>query len=501
MRKCWQDFCDEERTQFWASLALRHSQGLGPRSVARLLHYFGSAYDAVQNTKSWDEAGIPAHKAAQFATGAWRTSAQKEWNVAQCTEMRILMWHHREYPSLLRALIDAPCLLYYRGDVSLLAGPCFAVVGSRNCTAEGVRIASLVTRDMTKAGVTVVSGMAQGIDRVAHVAALEGIGKSIAVLGTGIDVVYPQKHKDIYERLIHEGLVVSEFAPGTSPNATNFPVRNRVISGVSLGVLVVEGALRSGSLITARQALEQNRDVFAVPGLATSPASHGCQELIRQGAKPVFHAEDILRDLTETLRAFSEAKKLFTQAHKHEHDAVEQGASGKAAHVAPPATEIKIGAPPSLGCVYMERVPFAARSRMHALDECDNKRDEAASSMPCEESNTDAPDMLWQGTGKVCGELSDTLHYMEFESASESVLEAAPVSSLELAAERAPDEQEAIQCVLDTLHAHSEADIDTLCLSLKKTVHYTKALLIEMELSGLVKKLPGGRYAAQSATI
>lgn len=295
---------EQERAQYWATLALRHTQGLGARSWTRLLRVFGSAYAAIENLSRWPEAGIPAAKAAQVAAGSWRVTARREWDQTFQSSCHVLLWHDPHYPPLLRQLPDAPALLYALGDLSLLSSASVAVVGARQCTAEGVRVSGDISRQLAHCGITIVSGMAQGIDTVAHHAALAGVGRSIAVLGTGIDVIYPKRNEDLFYLLTEQGLVLTEFAPGTSPSADNFPIRNRIISGLSLGVLVVEATLRSGSLITARLALEQNREVYAIPGPASAAASRGCQQLVRQGARAVFNAEDILADLDERLREY-----------------------------------------------------------------------------------------------------------------------------------------------------------------------------------------------------
>lgn len=300
----WAELDEEGRTQFWATLALRHAQGLGPRSCVRLLQTFGSAYAAMQHMHEWHTAGVSAEKKAQVQSGSWRVTARDEWDKAQSLDAHIILWHDPRYPSLLRQLPDAPALLYCKGDLSLLRAPAVAIVGSRVCTPEGLRVATSIARRLSSCGITIVSGMASGIDTAAHTFALRAVGKSVAVLGTGVDMIYPPASSSCYEKLTHEGLVVSEFAPGTPPIATNFPVRNRIISGMSLGVLVVEAALRSGSLITARLALEQNREVYAVPGPVFEKNSQGCQDLIRQGAHVVFAAEDIVRDLAVHLEAY-----------------------------------------------------------------------------------------------------------------------------------------------------------------------------------------------------
>ncbi|OIO00879.1 MAG: DNA protecting protein DprA, partial [Desulfovibrionaceae bacterium CG1_02_65_16] len=192
---------------------------------------------------------------------------------------------------------DPPILLYFRGDLSLLKNPAVAVVGARECTLLGLRSAERISADLSRFGVTVVSGLANGIDRQAHQSALGEIGGSIAVLGAGLDIHYPPENEDLRRVLEQRGLVLTEFGPGTRPEARNFPFRNRVISGLSLGVLVAEAAARSGSLITARLAMEQGREVFALPGPLGQPTFAGCHQLIKQGAALVESAEDIVRAL------------------------------------------------------------------------------------------------------------------------------------------------------------------------------------------------------------
>lgn len=201
-----------------------------------------------------------------------------------------------DYPALLKEIHDAPVLLFYRGDLRLLQRPMVAVVGSRRPSRSGVSDAQAFANALSESGITVVSGMALGIDGAAHRGALSGPGSSIGVLGTGLDVCYPRRNQDLYTQLGERGLLLSEFPLGAGPRRHQFPLRNRVISGMSLGVLVIEAAINSGSLITARQALEQNREVFALPGSIHNPASRGCNALIRQGAKLVETLADILEE-------------------------------------------------------------------------------------------------------------------------------------------------------------------------------------------------------------
>ncbi len=309
--KKWEAFDELARKEFWASLALRHCPLLGARSCAQLVDFFGSAYAAVEQLHVWKEAKISAEKAAQFASGVWRKTALEEWRNVANTDCHIVMWHDSEYPKLLKQLPDAPLFLYCVGDISLLHSPALAVVGSRRSSPEGLRAATSIARNIASCGISIVSGMALGVDAAAQRAALSEIGSSIGVLGTGIDVCYPVKNAHLFDAMRERGLLVTEFAPGTQPKPEHFPIRNRIISGLSLAVLVVEAAERSGSLITARLALEQNRDVYAVPGAIFSSQAKGCQDLVRQGARPVFGARDIFEEMAPQLLAYGIKEKDF----------------------------------------------------------------------------------------------------------------------------------------------------------------------------------------------
>lgn len=207
-----------------------------------------------------------------------------------------------DYPALLKEIPDPPLALHFRGDRALLARTSVALVGSRRASPYGVNAAQHLARQLVSAGVVVVSGMARGIDAAAHYAALDAGGTTIAVLGTGIDVVYPRSNLRLYRRIAEKGLILSELPPGTPPRPENFPVRNRLISGISHGTVIVEATSRSGSLITARMAAEQNREVFAVPGSIFSAGSEGPHRLAQYGAKLVHDANDVLEELPGHLR-------------------------------------------------------------------------------------------------------------------------------------------------------------------------------------------------------
>lgn len=220
---------------------------------------------------------------------------------------RVVVLGDEEYPPLLREIADPPLALHFRGEVSLLMRPALAIVGSRRASPYGVNAASQLAREIAGAGIVIVSGGARGIDAAAHHAALEAGGATIAVLGTGIDVVYPKSNRGLFRRIEERGLIVSEFPPGTPPKPENFPMRNRVISGLARGAVIVEATGRSGSLITARMAAEQGRDVFAVPGSIFSAKSEGTHRLIQYGAKLVHGANDVLEEFPGGLRAAQKA--------------------------------------------------------------------------------------------------------------------------------------------------------------------------------------------------
>lgn len=227
------------------------------------------------------------------ATETWLTGGpgRAVWTLGDAT-----------YPSLLLQTADPPVLLFADGDPAWLARPMLAIVGSRNASAQGLDNARAFAQALGDAGYTVVSGLAAGIDGAAHEGALAGTGGTVAVIGTGPDIVYPSRHRQLATRIRARGLILSEYLPGTPPVAANFPPRNRIIAGLAQGTLVVEAALKSGSLITARLAAEAGREVFAIPGSIHAPQARGCHALIRQGAKLVECAADVLEELQAPAR-------------------------------------------------------------------------------------------------------------------------------------------------------------------------------------------------------
>lgn len=271
---------------------------IGAKRLAAIVDYFGSAEAAWQAPlEEYVQAAGLKKKLEAAGEKKKEIDPEKAWQNLLDHKINCLSPKCPDYPALLKELSFPPPILYYRGSLSKINKPAVAIVGSRRCTFYGKEVASSLAADLAKAGVSVISGMALGVDTAAHQGALDHEGYSVAVLGCGLDRCYPPRNKDLMEKLIRQGAVVSEFCPGTEPLARNFPQRNRVISGLSLGTVVVEATARSGSLITAGFALEQNREVFAVPGNVGSPYSRGSHRLLKEGARLVETAQDILDEL------------------------------------------------------------------------------------------------------------------------------------------------------------------------------------------------------------
>ncbi len=268
-------------------LQLINSENIGPVKFFKLIEKFGTAAKALE----W----LNENKRKDLFS---RNLAERELERAEKSGVRILTAFDEDYPRNLKAAEDKPPLLYVKGNVQCLNAPLsISIVGARNASINARKLASKIAYDLTNNQVMVVSGMARGIDAAAHKGALFALGQkgqTVAVLGTGVDVVYPQENKGLYEQISEQGAVVSEFLFGTQPQAVNFPRRNRVVSALSLGTLVVEAKVNSGSLITARYALEQGREVFAVPGFPDDARSSGSNKLIKEGAALVENAQDIL---------------------------------------------------------------------------------------------------------------------------------------------------------------------------------------------------------------
>lgn len=287
------------KEEYFACLALRHTPGIGPRTWSGLLNNYSGAYEALKNSSRWVDAGLASELCSENAAKElWRKKAEEEYLEAMRLGFGVLPWTHPFFPAALKEIPDPPAYLYYYGDPDLLKNAAVAVVGSRKSSRLGLENARRISRDLAAKGVTVVSGFARGIDSCAHAEALKEVGSSIAVLGTGLDIEnYPTDSGGLRRELIDKGLILSEFAPGTRPYSTNFPFRNRIISGLSTGVLVAEADIASGSLITARLAAEQGREVMALPGPLGDKCFSGCLKLIKEGAALVETAEDVLMNI------------------------------------------------------------------------------------------------------------------------------------------------------------------------------------------------------------
>jgi len=284
----------------WLTLSL--IRGLGGEGARRLLKEFGSPEAVLAAPVKSLRSFVKTDVAAAISMGIPDDLLAAALNWLEDDQNQIFTLGDDDYPRALLNITDPPLLLYVKGRADLLNATALAVVGSRNATPQGNSNAEEFSRSLSDAGLCIISGMAHGIDAAAHRGALRGISSSIAVVGTGLDKVYPAVNRDLAHALAAQGALISEFPLGTPPVASNFPRRNRIISGMSVGCLVVEASLQSGSLITARLAMEQGRDVFAIPGSIHSPQSKGCHALIKQGAKLAETAQDILEDLSGVRR-------------------------------------------------------------------------------------------------------------------------------------------------------------------------------------------------------
>ncbi len=300
---------ERERNRI-AWLSLKLMPGLGNRSILRLLEVFGSAEKVLAaGLKDLCETGLPRDKPLHaLASKQFLRDPQTEWSYLKGKNFRLICFGDDDYPANLAKIPDPPAVLFSSGTLMDRDLVSIAVVGSRYASPAGVIFAERLGSDLALSGLTVVSGLALGIDSAAHRGALKARGRTLAVLGCGLDVNYPSVNADLRQQIVRAGALLTEFLPGAPPCSGNFPSRNRIISGLSLGVVVVEAAERSGSLITARFALEQGREVFAVPGMAQSTRSKGAHRLIRQGAKLIEGVEDVLEEIRPLIRPTQSAR-------------------------------------------------------------------------------------------------------------------------------------------------------------------------------------------------
>lgn len=286
---------DIEELSAWVALSMVY--GLGGESFRQLLSAFGTPQHIYATPVAQLKEIVKADIANAIGAGIDAAKVKPALDWLQQDGNRLLTLADEDYPRLLLEISVPPPVLYVKGDLACLQRPAIAIVGSRNATPQGAKTTEAFAQALSEAGWCVVSGMALGIDGAAHRGALKGKTGTVAVIGTGPDIVYPARHRELAHEIVQHGAIISEFALGEPSKPANFPRRNRIISGLARGVLVVEANLQSGSLITARLAAEQGRDVFAIPGSIHSPLSKGCHLLIKQGAKLVDSISDILEEL------------------------------------------------------------------------------------------------------------------------------------------------------------------------------------------------------------
>ncbi|GAB6038737.1 hypothetical protein JCM15519_32960 [Fundidesulfovibrio butyratiphilus] len=463
----------DQDEELWASLSLRHGLDLGVRTINGLVEHFGGAVQAARHARHWKSLGLASSRQVKgFLAETWRESAQQELDQARKVGARVLCWSDPAFPSRLRQTGSAPILLYYQGDLSLLNNPSLTMVGSREASRYGIELARRIAGDLSDKGMTIVSGLAFGIDREAHLGGLSGPGSSVAVLGTGIDVLYPSSNRDVWLGLCEKGLVVTEFPPGTKPLGANFPQRNRIMSGLSLGVLVVEAKVKSGSLITARLAMEQGRDVFAVPGPVSLPSYRGCHELINQGAKLVHGAEDILVELAPQIEDFVRGK---TDASPHRATAGRGRRPVDAERDAVAQTQRARPARRTRCCPPAEAAQLSRPARGEEICDPAGSPEEGAKAPT-------APG----ASGAQCAhrDAAPAGKAREGEERAASP-EAKPASGQAGGLE---DE------VAQHLAAVGATHIDSLCRVFHVQVAQMSRLLVVLELKGVVRRLPGGYY-------
>jgi DNA processing protein len=286
---------EDQEAAYWAAFAnVRH---IGPARIARLLSRFQTLSDAWRASQDSLRLVLEPRALAELAAARRVVEPERHLEELRRRGIRILHVEHREYPRLLTEASGRPTVLYIRGQLVPGDDRSVGIVGTRRSTTYGKNVTERIAEELAVAAVTVVSGLARGIDAVAHHIALESGGRTVAVLGSGVDVIYPAEHRRLVERILENGAVISEQPPGAKPDAPNFPARNRIISGMSLGVVVIEAPARSGALITANFAADQGREVFVVPGNVGNATSAGTNQLLRDGARVVRDGADILEDL------------------------------------------------------------------------------------------------------------------------------------------------------------------------------------------------------------
>jgi len=313
----------KDELEYWVGFS--RISGIGKVRISQLRDYFGNLKDA-WNAPAGElkHAGLDSRSVNAIAALRARISLDEEMEKLERYKVKVFTCEDPSYPARLKEIYDYPPVLYVRGNLMPKDGPYLAVVGTRKPTVYGRQVTEEVVADLVQSNITIVSGLARGIDSIAHRTALDNRGETIAVLASGLDIVYPADNVKLAQAIMEHGALISEYPLGVKPKAENFPRRNRIMSGLSLGVLVIEAGERSGALITAHQALEQNRDVFAIPGSVLSPNSRGTNHLIQEGAKLVCNYNDILEELNLTAMAQQLEIKEFLPANEKESQVLNQ---------------------------------------------------------------------------------------------------------------------------------------------------------------------------------
>jgi DNA processing protein len=320
-----------EQLKYW--VAFSGITGIGRVRISQLKDYFGSLQDAWKAPEGkLKQAGLDSRSIDALVTLRPRISLEAEMEKLERYSVKALVCDDPLYPKRLKEIYDYPAVLYVKGSLPAEDEPYLAIVGTRRPTIYGRQVTEEIVADLAQSKITIISGLARGIDSVAHRAALDAGGKTVAVFASGLDIFYPRENTKLAQAIMEHGALVGEYPLGVKPRPENFPLRNRIMSGLSLGVLVVEAGERSGALITAHQAVEQNRDVFAIPGSILSPASQGTNRLIQEGAKLVRNYTDILQELNLTIVVQQAKIKEFSPADEVE-SAVLKQLSSEPSHV------------------------------------------------------------------------------------------------------------------------------------------------------------------------
>lgn len=307
-----------EELKYWHCLAM--IKEIGPKTYQKLYNYFSSTTAVWQASLSnMQKAGIRATTAYAISKSKAELTPDIEWQKLQKLNIKVITIKDDKFSKQLREIYEPPFLLYYKGNIELLNQTSLAVVGTRKITAYGQQVVPKIVAPLVAQNITIVSGLALGIDALAHQTCINNNGSTIAVLGSGLDQIYPASNRYLAEKIINTGLIISEYPPGTPPLKHHFPYRNRIISGLCLGTIVIEGNEDSGSLITAKYALDQNREIFAVPGNILAQYSTGTNKLIKMGAKLITSTEDIFEELNiEQTKQFNQAQKVIADNKEEE---------------------------------------------------------------------------------------------------------------------------------------------------------------------------------------